>query len=177
MEGLWVELGRFYTWNRGCAQLHHRTCETSFSLICANYQNIHLLSSCSIPNELHLWFDLRQKLDFTLSDGSNLTEAVSKRTLSPEELNKQLEKLLLEDLAGDEQIFDWVEVDLQLALQTHFIEGCETLWMIFSLTHVHLLQANLDESEMSSPPFLRALMTSVCKAAVKSKWLIISCTQ
>jgi len=62
----------------------------------------------------------RQKLDFTLSDGSNLTEAVSKRTLSPEELNKQLEKLLLEDLAGDEQIFDWVEVDLQLALQAHF---------------------------------------------------------
>ncbi|XP_077070711.1 eukaryotic translation initiation factor 4 gamma 3 isoform X3 [Siphateles boraxobius] len=82
-------------------------------------------------------FITEHKLDFTLSDGSNLTEAVSKRTLSPEELNKQLEKLLLEDLAGDEQIFDWVE-------------------------------ANLDESEMSSPPFLRALMTSVCKAAVKT---------
>ncbi|KAK7128847.1 hypothetical protein R3I94_017167 [Phoxinus phoxinus] len=82
-------------------------------------------------------FITEHKLDFTLSDGSNLTEAVSKRTLSPEELNKQLEKLLLEDLAGDEQIFDWVE-------------------------------GNLDESEMSSPPFLRALMTSVCKAAVKT---------
>ncbi|XP_051735410.1 eukaryotic translation initiation factor 4 gamma 3 isoform X7 [Ctenopharyngodon idella] len=83
-------------------------------------------------------FITEHKLDFTLSDGSNLTEAVSKRTLSPEELNKQLEKLLLEDMAGDEQIFDWVE-------------------------------ANLDESEMSSPPFLRALMTAVCKAAVKTE--------
>ncbi|KAK2885631.1 hypothetical protein Q8A67_016468 [Cirrhinus molitorella] len=83
-------------------------------------------------------FITEHKLDFTLSDGSNPTEAVSKRTLSPEELNKQLEKLLLEDMAGDEQIFDWVE-------------------------------ANLDESEMSSPPFLRALMTAVCKAAVKTE--------
>ncbi|XP_050952468.1 eukaryotic translation initiation factor 4 gamma 3 isoform X7 [Labeo rohita] len=83
-------------------------------------------------------FITEHKLDFTLSDGSNPTEAVSKRTLSPEELNKQLEKLLLEDMAGDERIFDWVE-------------------------------ANLDESEMSSPPFLRALMTAVCKAAVKTE--------
>ncbi|XP_059396208.1 eukaryotic translation initiation factor 4 gamma 3-like isoform X9 [Carassius carassius] len=81
-------------------------------------------------------FITEHNLDFTLSDGSNLTEAVSKRTLLPEELNKQLEKLLLEDMAGDERIFDWVE-------------------------------ANLDESEMSSSPFLRALMTAVCKAAVK----------
>jgi len=30
--------------------------------------------------------------------------------LSPEELSQQLEKLLLEDMASDEQIFDWVEV-------------------------------------------------------------------
>lgn len=28
------------------------------------------------------------------------------------------------------------------------------------------LQANLDESQMSSPTFLRALMTAVCKAAI-----------
>uniref|UniRef100_A0A671N7R7 Eukaryotic translation initiation factor 4 gamma 3-like n=1 Tax=Sinocyclocheilus anshuiensis TaxID=1608454 RepID=A0A671N7R7_9TELE len=83
-------------------------------------------------------FITEHKLDFTLSDGSNPTEAVSKRTLSPEELNKQLEKLLLEDMAGDERIFDWVE-------------------------------ANLDESEISSSPFLRALMTAVCKAAVKTE--------
>ncbi|XP_052449626.1 eukaryotic translation initiation factor 4 gamma 3 isoform X2 [Carassius gibelio] len=83
-------------------------------------------------------FITEHKLDFTLSDGSTLPEAVSKRTLSSEELNKQLEKLLLEDMAGDERIFDWVE-------------------------------ANLDESEMSSPPFIRALMTAVCKAAVKTE--------
>ncbi|XP_051961475.1 eukaryotic translation initiation factor 4 gamma 3-like isoform X2 [Xyrauchen texanus] len=83
-------------------------------------------------------FITEHKLDFTLSDCSNPNEAASKRSLSPEELNKQLEKLLLEDLAGDEQIFDWVE-------------------------------ANLDESEISSPPFLRALMTAVCKAAVKTE--------
>ena len=30
-------------------------------------------------------------------------------------------------------------------------------------------QANLDESQMSSSPFLRALMTAVCKAAVKGE--------
>uniref|UniRef100_A0A8C2ENV0 Eukaryotic translation initiation factor 4 gamma, 3b n=1 Tax=Cyprinus carpio TaxID=7962 RepID=A0A8C2ENV0_CYPCA len=91
-------------------------------------------------------FITEHKLDFTLSDGSNLNEAVSKRTLSPEELNKQLEKLLLEDMAGDERIFDWVE-------------------------------ANLDESEMSSPPFLRALMTAVCKAAGSSYKVDLSIIQ
>ncbi|KAI5095655.1 eukaryotic translation initiation factor 4 gamma 3 isoform X5, partial [Silurus meridionalis] len=86
-------------------------------------------------------FITEQKLDFILSDCSSPPDLVSTITLSPEELNKQLEKLL-EDVASDEQIFDWVE-------------------------------ANLDESEMSSPPFLRALMTAVCKAAVK--WESSSC--
>ncbi|XP_066547258.1 eukaryotic translation initiation factor 4 gamma 3 isoform X2 [Amia ocellicauda] len=79
-----------------------------------------------------------EKLQFTISDCSSPTEALSKRELSPEDLNKQFEKLLLEDIASDEQIFDWVE-------------------------------ANLDESQMSSPAFLRALMTAVCKAAVKGE--------
>uniref|UniRef100_A0A8C3UYZ9 Eukaryotic translation initiation factor 4 gamma 3 n=1 Tax=Catharus ustulatus TaxID=91951 RepID=A0A8C3UYZ9_CATUS len=60
---------------------------------------------------------------------------LSEKELSAEELNKQLEKLIVEDKANDEQIFDWVE-------------------------------ANLDESQMSSPTFLRALMTAVCKAAI-----------
>ncbi|KAG9337674.1 hypothetical protein JZ751_028324 [Albula glossodonta] len=73
-----------------------------------------------------------------MSDCSTPDESLSKRVLSPEELNRHLEKLLLEDMAGDEQIFDWVE-------------------------------ANLDESQMSAPPFLRALMTAVCKAAVTGK--------
>lgn len=54
------------------------------------------------------WY--KQKLQFVLSDGSSPEVALSKRILSPEELSQQLEKLLLEDMASDEQIFDWVEV-------------------------------------------------------------------
>ncbi|XP_067442625.1 eukaryotic translation initiation factor 4 gamma 3 isoform X6 [Thunnus thynnus] len=81
-------------------------------------------------------FISQQKLQFVLSDDSGPETTLSKRILSPEELSRQLERLLLEDMASDEQIFDWVE-------------------------------ANLDESQMSSSPFLRALMTAVCKAAVK----------
>uniref|UniRef100_A0A670JAX7 Eukaryotic translation initiation factor 4 gamma 3 n=1 Tax=Podarcis muralis TaxID=64176 RepID=A0A670JAX7_PODMU len=80
-------------------------------------------------------FLMEQKLDFTETDSSSSSEALSKKELSAEELNKQLEKLIIEDKANDEQIFDWVE-------------------------------ANLDESQMSSPTFLRALMTAVCKAAI-----------
>lgn len=83
-------------------------------------------------------FISQQKLQFVMADGSLPEAALSKRILSSEELNRQLEKLLLEDMASDEQIFDWVE-------------------------------ANLDESQMSSSPFLRALMTAVCKAAVKDE--------
>ncbi|XP_015268103.1 PREDICTED: eukaryotic translation initiation factor 4 gamma 3 isoform X2 [Gekko japonicus] len=80
-------------------------------------------------------FLTEQKLDFTETDSSSPSEALSKTELSAEELNKQLEKLIMEDKANDEQIFDWVE-------------------------------ASLDESQMSSPTFLRALMTAVCKAAI-----------
>ncbi|XP_065594314.1 eukaryotic translation initiation factor 4 gamma 3 isoform X9 [Cyrtonyx montezumae] len=80
-------------------------------------------------------FLMEQKLEFTESDCSSSSEALSEKELSTEELNKQLEKLIVEDKANDEQIFDWVE-------------------------------ANLDESQMSSPTFLRALMTAVCKAAI-----------
>ncbi|NXW62524.1 IF4G3 factor, partial [Eurystomus gularis] len=80
-------------------------------------------------------FVMEQKLDFTESDCSSSSEALSEKELSVEELSKQLEKLIVEDKANDEQIFDWVE-------------------------------ANLDESQMSSPTFLRALMTAVCKAAI-----------
>ncbi|XP_024915861.1 eukaryotic translation initiation factor 4 gamma 3 isoform X7 [Cynoglossus semilaevis] len=81
-------------------------------------------------------FISQQKLQFLLSDSSSSETLLSKRLLSPEELRRQLERLLLEEMATDEEIFDWVE-------------------------------ANLDESQMSSSPFLRALMTAVCKAAVK----------
>uniref|UniRef100_A0A8C1U784 Eukaryotic translation initiation factor 4 gamma, 3a n=1 Tax=Cyprinus carpio TaxID=7962 RepID=A0A8C1U784_CYPCA len=90
-----------------------------------------------LPEGEHLpTFISQQKLEFTVSDVSPVSPATAKPGLSPEELFKQLEHLLLEDMASDEQIFDWVE-------------------------------ANLDESQMSSSPFLRALMTAVCKAAVK----------
>uniref|UniRef100_A0A3B4F3M3 Eukaryotic translation initiation factor 4 gamma 3 n=1 Tax=Pundamilia nyererei TaxID=303518 RepID=A0A3B4F3M3_9CICH len=81
-------------------------------------------------------FILQQKLQFLQSDSSNPEAAQPERILSPEEMSQHLERLLLEDMASDEQIFDWVE-------------------------------ANLDETQMSSSPFLRALMTAVCKAAVK----------
>ncbi|KAM9243893.1 eukaryotic translation initiation factor 4 gamma 3 isoform 6-T6 [Dugong dugon] len=80
-------------------------------------------------------FLLEQKLDFIESDSSCSSEALSKKELTAEELYKRLEKLIIEDKANDEQIFDWVE-------------------------------ANLDECQMSSPTFLRALMTAVCKAAI-----------
>ncbi|KAM7139049.1 eukaryotic translation initiation factor 4 gamma 3 isoform 2-T2 [Macrochelys suwanniensis] len=80
-------------------------------------------------------FLMEHKLDFTVSDCSSSSEALSEEELSADELNKQLEKLIIEDKTNDEQIFDWVE-------------------------------ANLDESQMSSPTFLRALMTAVCKAAI-----------
>ncbi|NXO01533.1 IF4G3 factor, partial [Rhinopomastus cyanomelas] len=80
-------------------------------------------------------FLMEQKLDFMESDCSSSSEALLEKELSAEELSKQLEKLIVEDKANDEQIFDWVE-------------------------------ANLDESQMSSPTFLRALMTAVCKAAI-----------
>ncbi|XP_016524412.1 eukaryotic translation initiation factor 4 gamma 3 isoform X11 [Poecilia formosa] len=83
-------------------------------------------------------FISQQKLQFLQSEGSSPEEVQAKRILSPEELSRQLEKLLLEDMASDEHIFDWVE-------------------------------ANLDESQASSSPFLRALMTAVCKAAVKDE--------
>ncbi|KAK7800636.1 hypothetical protein U0070_022520, partial [Myodes glareolus] len=75
------------------------------------------------------------KLDFIESESSCSSEALSKKELSAEELSQRLEKLIMEDRADDERIFDWIE-------------------------------ANLDENQMSSPTFLRALMTAVCKAAI-----------
>eukprot|EP00062_Callorhinchus_milii_P012760 gi/632960130/ref/XP_007896020.1/ PREDICTED: eukaryotic translation initiation factor 4 gamma 3 isoform X2 [Callorhinchus milii] len=80
-------------------------------------------------------FISEKKLEFTVSDASSPTEALSKQELSAEELNKWLEKLIIEDKASNEQIFDWVE-------------------------------ANLDESQIGSSTFLRALMTTVCRSAI-----------
>ncbi|XP_029435031.1 eukaryotic translation initiation factor 4 gamma 3 isoform X2 [Rhinatrema bivittatum] len=80
-------------------------------------------------------FVKEKKLDFTVSDCCSPSEALSRKELTAEELDKRLEKLMIEEKANDEQIFDWVE-------------------------------ANLDEFQMSSPTFLRALMTAVCTAAI-----------
>uniref|UniRef100_A0A8C4H279 Eukaryotic translation initiation factor 4 gamma, 3a n=1 Tax=Dicentrarchus labrax TaxID=13489 RepID=A0A8C4H279_DICLA len=113
-----------------CKQMSHRTVGSLWRESGLNWTDV-------LPaGEDVQAFISQQKLQFVLSDGSSPEAALSKRILSPEELSQQLERLLLEDMASDEQIFDWVE-------------------------------ANLDESQMSSSPFLRALMTAVCKAAVK----------
>uniref|UniRef100_A0A3B3SG67 Eukaryotic translation initiation factor 4 gamma 3 n=1 Tax=Paramormyrops kingsleyae TaxID=1676925 RepID=A0A3B3SG67_9TELE len=91
-----------------------------------------------------LWRESGLSWSDFLPEGEDVQAFISKqvrqspRALSPEEISEHLEKLLLEDGASDEQIFDWVE-------------------------------ANMDESEMSSSPFLRALMTAVCKAAVRGE--------
>ncbi|KAM7401729.1 hypothetical protein PAMP_017024 [Pampus punctatissimus] len=113
-----------------CKQMSHRTAGSLWRKSGLNWTDI-------LPEGEDVQaFISQQKLQFVLSDVSGPEAALSKRILSPEELSRQLERLLLEDMASDEQIFDWVE-------------------------------ANLDESQMSSSPFLRALMTAVCKAAVK----------
>ncbi|CAN2387968.1 Eukaryotic translation initiation factor 4 gamma 3 [Pristimantis euphronides] len=80
-------------------------------------------------------FVSEKNLDFTLSDCCSPSESLSRKEMTVEEMNKRLEQLIIEENASDEQIFDWVE-------------------------------ANLDEGQMSSPTFLRALMTAVCKAAL-----------
>ncbi|XP_056129104.1 eukaryotic translation initiation factor 4 gamma 3 isoform X2 [Lampris incognitus] len=115
-----------------CKQMSHRK-------VGALWRESGLSWSDFLPEgeEVHTFIS-QQKLQFTMLDCSSPEAAVSKSTLSPEEMSHQLERLLLEDMASDEQIFDWVE-------------------------------ANLDESQMSSSPFLRALMTAVCKAAVKEE--------
>ncbi|XP_034388717.1 eukaryotic translation initiation factor 4 gamma 3 isoform X2 [Cyclopterus lumpus] len=113
-----------------CKQMSHRTVGSLWRESGLNWTDF-------LPEEEDVQaFISQQKLQFVVSDGSSSEAALSKRIWSPEELSQQLERLLLEDMASDEQIFDWVE-------------------------------ATLDESQMSSSPFLRALMTAVCKAAVK----------
>jgi hypothetical protein len=57
-----------------------------------------------------------QKLDFTESEGPCSSEALSKKELSAEELSQRLEKLIMEEKADDERIFDWVEVQTRAVL-------------------------------------------------------------
>lgn len=62
---------------------------------------------------LPIWF---QKLDFIESESSCSSEALSKKELSAEELSQRLEKLIMEDRADDERIFDWIEVQTPTTL-------------------------------------------------------------
>ena len=55
-----------------------------------------------------------QKLHFTQSEG-----ATPRSTLLTEEWSQQLDRLLLEDMATDEQVFDWVEVRTRAHSLTH----------------------------------------------------------
>uniref|UniRef100_A0A665XER5 Eukaryotic translation initiation factor 4 gamma, 3a n=1 Tax=Echeneis naucrates TaxID=173247 RepID=A0A665XER5_ECHNA len=107
-----------------CKHMSHRTVASSWRESCLNWTDF------LTEGEDVQAFISQQKLQFIQLDSCSPEAALSKRILSPEELRRQLERLLLEDMASDEQIFDWVE-------------------------------ANLDESQMSSSPFLRALMTAV----------------
>ncbi|XP_034021749.1 LOW QUALITY PROTEIN: eukaryotic translation initiation factor 4 gamma 3 [Thalassophryne amazonica] len=113
-----------------CKQMSHRTVGTLWRESGLSWTDF-------LPEDEDVQaFISQQKLQFTLPDGSSGEAALPKRIFSPEELSHQLERLLLEDMATDEQIFKWIE-------------------------------ANLDESQMNLSPFLRALMTAVCKAALK----------
>lgn len=69
-----------------------------------------LLSAHVLDPQLLLLCGHKQKLQFVLWDGSGPDAATSTKMLSPEDLGQQLDRLLLEDMASDEQIFDWVEV-------------------------------------------------------------------
>uniref|UniRef100_A0A3Q3EL07 Eukaryotic translation initiation factor 4 gamma, 3a n=1 Tax=Labrus bergylta TaxID=56723 RepID=A0A3Q3EL07_9LABR len=119
-----------------CKQMSHRTVGSLWRESGLNWSDL-------LPEEEDVQaFISQKKLQFVLLDSSSSEASQCKTILSPEELSQQLERLLLEDMASDEQIFDWVE-------------------------------ATLDDSQMSSSPFLRALMTAVCKAAVKVDTAII----
>ncbi|XP_047195243.1 eukaryotic translation initiation factor 4 gamma 3 [Hippoglossus stenolepis] len=113
-----------------CKQMSHRTVASLWGESGLNWTDL-------LPEEEDVQaFISQQKLQFIQADAPSSEATLTKRIWTPEELRRQLERLLLEDKASDEQIFDWVE-------------------------------ENLDESQMSSSPFLRALMTAVGKAAVK----------
>ncbi|CAB1415728.1 unnamed protein product, partial [Pleuronectes platessa] len=77
-----------------------------------------------------------KKLQCLHSDASSSEATLSEGSWSPGELRQQMMRLLLEDMASDEEIFNCVK-------------------------------EKLDRSQMSSSPYLRELMTAVCKAAAK----------
>uniref|UniRef100_A0A673VZR5 Eukaryotic translation initiation factor 4 gamma 1 n=1 Tax=Salmo trutta TaxID=8032 RepID=A0A673VZR5_SALTR len=80
-------------------------------------------------------FVTEKNVAFTLGGGGDdETEKGSKKELSSEELNKQLDRLI-QDKADNQRIYDWVE-------------------------------ANLDETQISSNVFVRAVMTAICQSAI-----------
>lgn len=74
-----------------------------------------------------------QKLQFTEADCSSHEAALATTALSLVVLNQQLERLLLEDMASDEQIFDWVEVRT-VTLKAHHTTQHSHVW----LCHTHI---------------------------------------
>ncbi|XP_053307369.1 eukaryotic translation initiation factor 4 gamma 3 [Spea bombifrons] len=112
-----------------CKQMSHKKVATLWRETGLKWKDV-LPEGQDVPS-----FVSEKNLEFTLADGSGPSENLSKKEVSAEELSQRLEQLVIEEKANDEQIFDWVE-------------------------------ANLDECQMSSPTFLRALTTAVCKAAI-----------
>uniref|UniRef100_A0A8C5VQL7 Eukaryotic translation initiation factor 4 gamma 3 n=1 Tax=Microcebus murinus TaxID=30608 RepID=A0A8C5VQL7_MICMU len=119
-------------------------------------------------------FLLEQKLDFIESDSSCSSEALSKKELSAEELYKQLEKLIIEDKANDEQIFDWVEPDeftyILRALMTAvckaaIIADCSTFRVDTAVIkqRVPILLKYLDSDTEKELQALYALQASIVK--------------
>uniref|UniRef100_A0A8C7HUU9 Eukaryotic translation initiation factor 4 gamma 1 n=1 Tax=Oncorhynchus kisutch TaxID=8019 RepID=A0A8C7HUU9_ONCKI len=79
-------------------------------------------------------FVTEKNVEFTLGGEGDETEKSSKKDLSSEELNKQLDRLI-QDKADNQRIYDWVE-------------------------------ANLDETQISSNVFVRAVMAAICQSAI-----------
>lgn len=103
-----------------------------------------------------------QNVEFTLGDE---TEKSAKKELSSTELTKQLGRLI-QDKADNQRVFDWIEVCVYLG------EGIEVMGQCGQEKRNNLfvpLQANLDEQQMSSNMFVRALMTCICQSAIVCK--------
>lgn len=85
-----------------------------------------------------------------------------------EEIPKQLDQLL-QDKSDNQRIYNWVEVlrSRSLSLPPSLCV-CVLTTPLMSLSPLLFVvyQANLDEQQASSNAFVRALMTSICQAAI-----------
>ncbi len=119
-------------------------------------------------------------MEFTLGEES---EKPSKKGLTDEELSKHLDRLL-EEKANNQRIYDWAEVsvqcfgcDLRLFNQTLSIAAICIMGIILCTCtdwRFSPLKANLDEQEMGSNQFVRALMMSVCQSAIICEWICLT---